>query len=96
MPRGGRHGTLPEGRRGTEDQHGTPPGNRPGMPRLLVEPTAGGGAPMAARVEQLEAYFAALDGHPKLGVRLDTVYPARDGRPIVLVADGKPVQQLFA
>lgn len=30
-----------------------------------------------------------------LGIPLDTVYPARDGRPIDLVADGKPVQQLF-
>jgi Protein of unknown function (DUF1501) len=31
-----------------------------------------------------------------LGVPLDTVYPARDGRPIDLVADGQPVRQLFA
>lgn len=30
-----------------------------------------------------------------LGVPLDTVYPARDGRPIDLVADGQPVRQLF-
>jgi deoxyribonuclease-4 len=43
-------------------------------PRLLVEPTAGGGSAMAARVEQLEQYFAALDGHPKLGVCLDTCH----------------------
>jgi deoxyribonuclease IV len=44
-------------------------------PRLLVEPTAGGGSAMAARMEQLERYFAALDGHPKLGVCLDTCHP---------------------
>jgi uncharacterized protein (DUF1501 family) len=31
-----------------------------------------------------------------LGIPLDTVYPSRDGRPIDLVADGKPVEQLFA
>jgi uncharacterized protein (DUF1501 family) len=31
-----------------------------------------------------------------LGVPLDTVYPSGDGRPIDLVGDGKPVQQLFA
>ena len=43
-------------------------------PRLLVEPTAGGGMTLAARVEQLEQYFAALDGHPKLGVCLDTCH----------------------
>lgn len=31
-----------------------------------------------------------------LGVRLDTSYPTRDGRPVDLVADGQPVRQLFA
>jgi hypothetical protein len=30
-----------------------------------------------------------------LGIPPDTMYPARDGRPIDLVADGKPVRQLF-
>lgn len=30
-----------------------------------------------------------------LGIPLDTTYPARDGRPIDLVGDGKPVRQLF-
>lgn len=43
-------------------------------PKLLIEPTAGGGMALAARVEQLGAYFAALDGHPKLGVCLDTCH----------------------
>jgi deoxyribonuclease IV len=45
-----------------------------GGPRLLVEPTAGGGRSLAARVEQLADYFAAVDGHPWLGVCLDTCH----------------------
>jgi deoxyribonuclease IV len=45
-----------------------------GGPRLLVEPTAGGGRSMAARVEDLAAYFAAVDSHPWLGVCLDTCH----------------------
>lgn len=43
-------------------------------PRLLIEPTAGGGEALAARVEQLAEYFAALDHHPMLGVCLDTCH----------------------
>jgi deoxyribonuclease-4 len=43
-------------------------------PRLLIEPTAGGGQALAARVEQLEEYFDALDRHPRLGVCLDTCH----------------------
>ncbi len=45
-----------------------------GGPRLLVEPSAGGGRSMAARVEQLAAYFAAVDAHPWLGVCFDTCH----------------------
>ena len=43
-------------------------------PRLLIEPTAGGGQALAARVEQLAEYFDALDHHPRLGVCLDTCH----------------------
>ena len=43
-------------------------------PRLLVEPSAGGGRSLAARVEQLEAYLEAVDGHPWLGVCFDTCH----------------------
>ena len=42
--------------------------------RLLIEPTAGGGEALAATVDDLGAYFAALDGHPRLGVCLDTCH----------------------
>lgn len=43
-------------------------------PDLLVEPTAGGGASLAATVEELAPFIAALDGHPRLGVCLDTCH----------------------
>jgi deoxyribonuclease IV len=43
-------------------------------PRLLVEPSAGGGRSLAARVEELGAYLEILDWHPWLGVCLDTCH----------------------
>jgi deoxyribonuclease-4 len=43
-------------------------------PRLLVEPSAGGGRSMAARVEDLAEYLDAVDRHPWLGVCLDTCH----------------------
>src|SRR3954452_12095780 len=43
--------------------------------RLLVEPTAGGGKSLAATVEDLGPYLAALEHHPRVGVCLDTCHP---------------------
>ncbi|HLM04822.1 MAG TPA: deoxyribonuclease IV [Blastococcus sp.] len=43
-------------------------------PRLLIEPTAGGGKALAATVEDLGAYFAALEHHPLVGVCFDTCH----------------------
>jgi deoxyribonuclease-4 len=43
-------------------------------PRLLVEPSAGGGRSLAARVEQLGPFLAAVDHHPNLGVCFDTCH----------------------
>ena len=43
-------------------------------PRLLVEPTAGGGQALAATVHDLAEYFEQLDHHPMLGVCLDTCH----------------------
>jgi deoxyribonuclease-4 len=43
-------------------------------PRLLVEPSAGGGRCLAARVEQLGPYFEAVGWHPWLGVCFDTCH----------------------
>jgi deoxyribonuclease-4 len=45
-----------------------------GGPKLLVEPSAGGGRSLAARVEQLTPYLEAVDWHPWLGVCLDTCH----------------------
>jgi len=45
-----------------------------GGPRLLIEPTAGGGQALAATVQDLGPYFAALDDHEMLGVCLDTCH----------------------
>jgi len=43
-------------------------------PRLLVEPSAGGGRSLAARVEDLGPYLDAVDRHPWLGVCFDTCH----------------------
>jgi deoxyribonuclease-4 len=43
-------------------------------PDLLVEPTAGGGFALAARLEELGPYLDAVDAHPRLGVCLDTCH----------------------
>jgi deoxyribonuclease-4 len=45
-----------------------------GGPALLVEPSAGGGRSLASRVEHLERYVDAVDGHPMLGVCFDTCH----------------------
>jgi deoxyribonuclease-4 len=45
-----------------------------GWPRLLVEPTAGGGRALAARMEELGPYLDAVDLHPGLGVCFDTCH----------------------
>ncbi len=43
-------------------------------PPLLLEPTAGQGASLCSRVEDLGPYLAALDRHPRLGICLDTCH----------------------
>lgn len=55
-----------------------------GGPRLLVEPSAGGGRCLAARVEQLAEYFAAVDGHPWLGVCFDTCHALAAGHDLTV------------
>jgi deoxyribonuclease-4 len=45
-----------------------------GGPRLLVEPSAGGGRSLAARVEALADYLDAVEHHPWLGVCFDTCH----------------------
>jgi deoxyribonuclease-4 len=45
-----------------------------GLPRLLVEPSAGGGRSLAARVEDLGPYLDVVERHPWLGVCFDTCH----------------------
>lgn len=62
--------------------------------RLLVEPTAGGGTALAARMEQLEPYARALEHHPAFGVCLDTCHLWAAGHDIA--ADGGVAEVLAA
>ena len=45
-----------------------------GLPRLLVEPSAGGGRSLASKVQDLAPYLDAVEGHPWLGVCFDTCH----------------------
>jgi len=45
-----------------------------GLPKLLVEPSAGGGGSLASRVDDLGRYLDAVDRHPWLGVCFDTCH----------------------
>jgi deoxyribonuclease IV len=53
-----------------------------GIPWLLLEPTAGQGQSLCAGVDDLEAYLAALDGHPRVGICLDTCHVFAAGAPL--------------
>ena len=56
----------------------------PAGPRLLVEPTAGGGQALCATVQELEPWFAQLDGHELLGVCLDTCHAWAAGHDVAV------------
>ena len=45
-----------------------------GLPRLLVEPSAGGGRSLASKVQDLGPSLAAVEQHPWLGVCFDTCH----------------------
>lgn len=51
-------------------------------PNLLLEPTAGQGRSLCAGVEDLPAYFEALDWHPRVGICLDTCHVFAAGAPL--------------
>lgn len=57
-----------------------------GGPRLLVEPSAGGGRCLAARVEDLGRYLEAVNGHPWLGVCFDTCHACAAGHDLAAPA----------
>ena len=44
------------------------------LPKLLVEPSAGGGRSLASKVQDLGPYLAAAEQHPWLGVCFDTCH----------------------
>lgn len=43
-------------------------------PRLLIEPTAGGGRALASRLDDFPEYLDTLDNHPRVGLCLDTCH----------------------
>jgi deoxyribonuclease IV len=47
---------------------------RLGLPKLLVEPSAGGGRSLASKVQDLGPYLAAVENHPWMGVCFDTCH----------------------
>lgn len=53
-------------------------------PDLLIEPTAGAGQSLAATVEDLGPYLAALDDHPRVGVCLDTCHAFAAGHDLAV------------
>lgn len=57
-------------------------GDGPDAPWLLFEPTAGQGRSLCAGVEDLAAYLAALDFHPRAGICLDTCHVFAAGAPL--------------
>ena len=44
------------------------------LPKLLVEPSAGGGRSLASKVQDLGPYLDAVENHPWLGVCFDTCH----------------------
>ncbi|GAA3941928.1 deoxyribonuclease IV [Actinoplanes auranticolor] len=45
-----------------------------GLPKVLVEPSAGGGRSLASKVQDLGPYLDAVEHHPWLGVCFDTCH----------------------
>jgi deoxyribonuclease-4 len=45
-----------------------------GLPKVLVEPSAGGGRSLASKMQELGPYLAAVEQHPWLGVCFDTCH----------------------
>jgi len=55
-----------------------------GLPRLLVEPSAGGGRSLASKVTDLGPYLAAVEHHPWLGVCFDTCHAWAAGHDLAI------------
>ena len=64
-------------------------------PRLLVEPTAGGGQALCATVPDLAGWFDQLDHHPLLGVCLDTCHLFAAGHDLAAPGGAKKTLDLL-
>ncbi len=64
-------------------------------PRLLVEPTAGGGQALCATVPELAGWFDQLDHHPMLGVCLDTCHLFAAGHDLAAPGGAKKTLDLL-
>lgn len=51
-------------------------------PKVILEPTAGQGNSLVAKLDSIPAYLAALDDHPLLGLCLDTCHLLAAGEPL--------------
>lgn len=67
----------------------------PDGPKLLVEPTAGGGQALCATVPELESWFAELDAHEMLGVCLDTCHLFAAGHDLAAPGGAKKTLDLL-
>ena len=67
----------------------------PDGPKLLVEPTAGGGHALCATVSELEPWFAELDHHEMLGVCLDTCHLFAAGHDLAAPGGAKKTLDLL-
>ena len=65
-------------------------------PDLLIEPTAGAGQSLAATVEELAIYVAALEHHPKVGVCLDTCHAFAAGHDLAAPGGVRATLNLLA
>ncbi len=68
-----------------------------GLPRLLVEPSAGGGRSLASQMDDLGGYLDAVDRHPWLGVCFDTCHAWAAGHDLASPGGmGKTLDALLA
>ena len=68
----------------------------PGAPRLLIEPTAGGGGALASSADSLAAYLDVLGRDERIGVCLDTCHMHAAGHDLSTAASFAVALRRFA
>jgi deoxyribonuclease IV len=68
----------------------------PGAPRLLIEPTAGGGGALASNADSLAAYLDVLGRDERIGVCLDTCHMHAAGHDLSTAASFATALRTFA